>query len=82
MRDAEVWVDGVKRSERIEGLSCYTFLNRALRLNLGLLYIDVLAEGWDQSTVHKSFTLTIRTNGLGRSAPWLLNEDAADGARP
>jgi len=76
MRDAQVWVGGMKRSERIVGLSYYTFLNRALGLNPGLLYIDVLADGWDQSTVHKSFTqpsvvpylcVSVFSQPLGRS---------------
>ena len=60
MRDAEVWVDGVKRSEQIDGFSYYTFLSSALSLNPGLHRIDVFANGWDQSTVHKTFTITIQ----------------------
>jgi hypothetical protein len=60
MRDAEVWVDGVKRSEQIDGFSYYTFLSSAVILNPGLHHIDVYADGWDQSTVHKTFAITIQ----------------------
>ncbi len=60
MRDVEVWVDGKKLAERIDGFSYYTFLNTSLALNPGSHHVDVYGAGVDQSLVKKSFTVSVQ----------------------
>jgi hypothetical protein len=60
MRDVEVWVDGIKKTEQIDGFSNYTFLNKSVSLNAGSHNVAIYAAGWDQSTIKKSFTLTVK----------------------
>ncbi len=60
MRDVEVWIDGSKRAEQIDGFSNYTFLNKGVSLNPGTHNVTVFGAGWDQSLVKKSFTVTVK----------------------
>lgn len=59
-RKVEVWVDGTKRAEQLDGFSNYTFLNRSLSLTPGNHAVTVYAAGWDNSLQKKSFTLSIK----------------------
>jgi FG-GAP-like repeat len=59
-RDVEVWIDGKKVAEQIDGFSDYTFLYQTLAVSPGQHQVDVYAAGWDQSTQRKSFTLWIQ----------------------
>lgn len=59
-RDVNVWADGKKVAEQIDGFSQYTYLNRTVSLSPGTHRIDIYAAGWDQSTLRKSFTLTVQ----------------------
>jgi hypothetical protein len=60
MRDVEVWVDGTKRAEQLDGFSYYTHLLQFVILGPGEHRVDVYGAGWDQSTVHKSFTVDVK----------------------
>lgn len=60
MRDVEVWVDGSKVAEQIDGFSYYTYLDRYVSLNPGTHNVTIFAAGWDQSLVKKSFTLNVQ----------------------
>lgn len=60
MRDVEVWVDGSKLAEQIDGFSYYTYLDRSVSLNPGTHNVTVYAAGWDQSLVKKSFTVSVK----------------------
>jgi hypothetical protein len=60
MRDVEVWIDGAKRAEQIDGFSRYTFLNSSVTLNPGTHSVTVFGAGWDQSLVSKSFTVSVQ----------------------
>ncbi len=59
-RDIEVWVDGKKLAEQIDGFSGYTYLDRTIALAPGSHQVGVFAAGWDQSVLLKSFTVTIQ----------------------
>ncbi len=60
MRDVEVWIDGKKVLERIDGFSNYTFLNGSATLSPGSHRLDVYAAGWDQWLVEHSETITVQ----------------------
>ena len=60
MRDVEVWVDGSKLAEQIDGFSNYTFLNHNLSLSSGTHKVAIYAAGWDQFLQEKTFTLTVK----------------------
>jgi hypothetical protein len=60
MRDVEVWVDGIKKAEQIDGFSNYTFLNKSVSLSAGSHNVAIYAAGWDLSTIKKLFTLTVK----------------------
>ena len=59
-RDVEVWLDGKKVAEQIDGFSDYTFLYKSLPVSLGHHKVDIYAAGWDQSTQRKSFDLWVQ----------------------
>jgi hypothetical protein len=59
MRKVEVWVDGTKEDEQLDGFSNYSFLNHSISLSPGSHKVDVYAAGWDNSLVEKSFTLNV-----------------------
>jgi hypothetical protein len=60
MRKAEVWVDGKKLVEQLNGFSGYTFLNHNLSLAKGTHRITIFAAGWDNSLQEKKFSLTVK----------------------
>jgi hypothetical protein len=60
MRDVEVWVDGKKVAEQIDGFSNYTFLDASATLSPGSHRLDVYAAGWDQWLVEHSETITVK----------------------
>lgn len=60
MRKVEVWVDGEKLVEDLNGFSHYTFLDRSLDLMSGKHRVDIYAAGWDNSLQEKSFDLTVK----------------------
>lgn len=60
MRDVEVWVDGSKRAEQIDGYSYYTFLDKSVSLTPGSHNVTVFGAGWDQTLVRKSFTVSVQ----------------------
>jgi hypothetical protein len=60
MRDVEVWIDGKKEAEQMDGFSNYTFLKKSLSLSAGSHKAGVYAAGWDQSLVKKSFTIDVK----------------------
>jgi VCBS repeat protein/Big-like domain-containing protein len=60
MRDVEVWVDGKKVAEQLDGFSNYTFLNRSVALSAGTHAVAIDAAGWDQSVQKKTFTFNVK----------------------
>jgi hypothetical protein len=60
MRKVEVWVDGVKQVEQLDGFSRYSFLNHTLDLDSGSHQVDIYAAGWDNDLQQKSFTLNVQ----------------------
>jgi hypothetical protein len=60
MRKVEVWVDGKKMVQQLNGFSHYSFLDATLSLSQGSHKIVVDAAGWDNSIQEKSFTLYVR----------------------
>jgi len=59
-RDIEVWVDGKKLAEQIYGFSGYAYLDRTVSLTPGTHQVGVFGAGWDQSTILKTFTVTVQ----------------------
>jgi hypothetical protein len=60
MRDIEIWVDGSKRAEQRFGFSDYTYLNGDVSLPAGEHSVTIVAAGWDQSEVKKSFKIDVQ----------------------
>lgn len=60
MRKVEVWVDGNKMTEQLDGFSNYSFLDSALFLPSGAHEVDIYAAGWDNSLQQESFTLNVQ----------------------
>jgi hypothetical protein len=60
MRKAEVWVDGKKLAEQLNGYSNYTFLVKSLTLSPGSHRVVIFAAGWDNSLEEKVFTLKVK----------------------
>ncbi len=60
MRKVEVWADGKKLVEQLNGFSGYTFLNHNLSLAQGSHQITIFAAGWDNSLQEKKFSLTVK----------------------
>jgi hypothetical protein len=60
MRKVEVWVDGKKITEQLNGFSNYSFLDETLNLTQGSHRVTIFAAGWDNSLQKKSFTLYVR----------------------
>ncbi len=60
MRDVEVWVDGRKLAEQIDGFSSYTYLDKSVSLTPGKHDVDVYADGWDETWIRKSFTVSVQ----------------------
>ena len=60
MRKVEVWVDGEKLGEQLNGFSNYTFMDKTFTLFSGKKNVDVYATGWDNSLQKKTFTFTVK----------------------
>jgi hypothetical protein len=60
MRKVEVWVDGVKEVEQLNGFSKYSYLDHTLDLNPGTHQVDIYAAGWDNWLQEKSFKLNVQ----------------------
>ena len=60
MRKVEVWADGKKLLEQLNGFSHYTFLNHSLSLAKGNHNMTIFAAGWDNSLQEKKFTLHVK----------------------
>jgi hypothetical protein len=60
MRKVELWVDGKKLVEQLNGFSNYSFLNRSLSLPAGSHAVTIYAAGWDNSLQKKTFTLSVK----------------------
>ena len=60
MRKVEVWVDGEKMAEQLNGFSNYSFLDKTLSLAQGSHQVAIFAAGWDNSLEEKSFNLNVR----------------------
>ena len=60
MRKVEVWVDGKKAVEQLNGFSKYSFLDDSLVLMSGTHRIAIYAAGWDNSLQEKSFNLNVK----------------------
>ena len=70
MRKAEVWVDGTKMQQQLaEAFSNYSFLDANLPLSSGTHNITLSANGWDNSSQTKSFTITVGSGTSSCSAP-------------
>ena len=59
MRKVEVWVDGKKVVEQLNGFSRYTFMNKSVALASGSHKVKIFASGWDNWLEQKSFTLNV-----------------------
>lgn len=59
-RDVNVWVDGKKVAEQLDGFSNYTFLHKSVSIAAGTHQVAVYGVGWDESTVRKNFTLKVQ----------------------
>jgi hypothetical protein len=59
MRKVEVWVDGTKKVEQLDGFSRYTFLDKSLSLTPGSHKVTIFAAGWDNWIEQKTFTLSV-----------------------
>lgn len=60
MRKVEVWVDGVKVGQLLNGFSKYSFFDRTLHINPGTHQVDIYSAGWDNSLDEKSFKLDVQ----------------------
>ena len=60
MRDLEVWVDGSKVAEQIDGFSYYTWLDQSVNLSPGAHSVTAYAAGWDQSLVKTTFVIHLQ----------------------
>ena len=60
MRDVEIWVDGSKRAQQRYGFSFYTYFNGDVSLPVGHHSVTIVAAGWDQSVVKKSFKIDVQ----------------------
>jgi hypothetical protein len=60
MRKVEVWIDGKKTVEQLNGFSNYSFLDDTLTLGQGTHQVSIYAAGWDNSLQEKSFSLYVR----------------------
>ena len=60
MRKVEVWVDGSKKAEQLDGFSHYTYMGRSVSLPSGMHHVVVYAAGWDNSLQRRAFTLYVR----------------------
>jgi hypothetical protein len=60
MRKVEVWVDGVKKVEELDGFSHYSFLDKGIQMTPGSHKVTVFAAGVDNLLQQKTFTLSVQ----------------------
>jgi FG-GAP-like repeat len=60
MRKVEVWVDGTKKVEQLDGFSHYSFLDKSISLTPGSHKVTIFAAGWDNWLEQKTFTLSVK----------------------
>ncbi|MCU1311299.1 MAG: conserved repeat domain [Candidatus Angelobacter sp.] len=59
MRKVEVWVDGVKKAEQLDGFSKYSFMDKSVALANGSHAVTIFAAGWDNWLERKDLTLSV-----------------------
>jgi hypothetical protein len=60
MRKVELWVDGTKKVEQLDGFSHYSFLDKSISLTPGSHKVTIFAAGWDNWLEQKTFTLSVK----------------------
>ena len=60
MRKVEVWVDGTKKVEQLDGFSRYSFLDKSISMTPGSHKVTIFAAGWDNWLEQKTFTLSVK----------------------
>lgn len=60
MRKVEVWVDGEKKVEQLDGFSHYSFLDNKIDMTPGSHKVTIFAAGVDNLLEQKTFTLTVQ----------------------
>jgi VCBS repeat protein len=60
MRKVEVWVDGTKKVEQLDGFSRYSFLDKSISMTPGSHKVTIFAASWDNWLEQKTFTLSVR----------------------
>jgi hypothetical protein len=60
MRKVEVWVDGTKEVEQLDGFSHYSFLDKSISMTPGSHKVTIFAAGWDNWLEQKTFTLSVQ----------------------
>jgi hypothetical protein len=60
MRKVEVWVDGSKKVEQLDGFSHYSFLDKNISLTPGSHKVTIFASGVDDWLEQKTFTLNVQ----------------------
>jgi hypothetical protein len=60
MRKVEVWVDGAKEVEQLDGFSHYSFLDKSISMTPGSHKVTIFAAGWDNWLEQKTFTLSVK----------------------
>lgn len=60
MRKVEVWVDGTKKVEQLDGFSHYSFLDKSISMTPGSHKVTIFAAGWDNWLEQKTFTLSVK----------------------
>jgi len=59
MRKVEVWVDGHKVAEQLDGFSNYTFMDQSVTVGTGSHQVVVYSAGWDNWLEKTSFSLNV-----------------------
>ena len=60
MRKVEVWVDGHKLAQQLDGFSRYTFMDQNVTISPGAHKVTVFGAGWDNWLEKTSFTLNVK----------------------
>jgi hypothetical protein len=60
MRKVEVWIDGVKKVEELDGFSHCSFLDKTIQMTPGNHRVTIFAAGIDNLLQQKTYTLTVQ----------------------
>lgn len=60
MRKVELWVDGTKKAEQLDGFSHYSFLDKTISMTSGNHRVTIFAAGWDNWLEQTTFTLNVK----------------------